>query len=129
MIKTVAILLSNLVLLQSLHIGFKDIDQISVLLDHAQFHQQKYGDSFVEFLYEHYIDQEIAENQNHQEHQELPFKQGANHFNHLVSIFEIDFFKYELKIPNTSFSKKLFFYTESHSNFEKPAVFQPPKNT
>jgi hypothetical protein len=61
MMKIIAIFLSNLVLLQSLHIDLKDINKINVLIEHAQFHQEKYGDSFIEFLYEHYIDQEISE--------------------------------------------------------------------
>ncbi|MBG7611373.1 hypothetical protein IU405_03835 [Polaribacter sp. BAL334] len=127
MIRIIAILLSNLVLLQSLHIDFKDINKVSALIDHAQFHQEKYGDSFVEFLYDHYIDQEIALNQNHKEHQDLPFKQGVNHFNHLVSILEINPTVFKLRIPNNSFSKKNFFYKESYSESVKPAIFQPPK--
>lgn len=127
MIKIIAILLSNLVLLQSLHIDLKDINKVNVLLSHAQFHQEQYGDSFLDFLYEHYIDQEITKTQNHKEHQDLPFKQGINHFNHLVSILEINPTNFELKHSNHFFSKKIFFYKESHTNFEKPSVFQPPK--
>lgn len=127
MIKIIAILLSNLVLLQSLHIDFKDINKVSVLLNHAQFHQQKYGDSFLEFLYEHYVDQEVAANQNHKEHQDLPFKQGVNHFNHLASVLEINTSQLEIKVPNNSFLKKNFFYKESYSESVKPSIFQPPK--
>ena len=63
MMKIIAIFLSNLVLLQSLHFDIKDINKINILFGHAQFHEEKYGDRFFEFLCKHYIDQEISENQ------------------------------------------------------------------
>ncbi len=127
MMKIIAIFLSNLVLLQSLHVDIKDINKINILFEHAQFHQEKYGQDFAQFLYEHYVDQEADKNQNHQEHQELPFKQGSSHFNHLVSVLEIIPSVFELKIANNSFPKKNFFYEESYSESVKPAIFQPPK--
>jgi hypothetical protein len=125
--KTIAIILTNLVLLQSLHIDFKDISNTSVLLNHAKLHQEKYGDSFVDFIYEHYIEREIPADKQHQEHQDLPFKQGVSHFNHLVPALELNSHQFELKTPKKSFSKPCFFYEESESNFEKPGIFQPPK--
>lgn len=127
MMKIIAIFLSNLVLLQSLHIDLKDINKINVLIEHAQFHQEKYGDSFVEFLYEHYIDQEISENQQHQEHENLPFKEGVHHFNHIDSVLELNSGLFELVLPNKIISKNTFFYKESYTTFEKASIFQPPK--
>lgn len=125
--KTIAIILTNFVLLQSLHVDFKDIDKLNVLLNHAKLHQEKYGDTFVEFVFEHYIDREIPSDKQHQEHQDLPFKQGISHFNHVVPVLELNSHKFELKIPKNLFSKPSFFYEESESNFEKPGIFQPPK--
>lgn len=127
MMKIIAIFLSNLVLLQSLHVDVKDINKINILFEHAQFHQEKYGDSFFEFLYEHYIDQEISESQKHQEHENLPFKEGAHHFNHLDSVLELNLGLFGLVLPNKIMSKTTFFYKESYTTFEKPSIFQPPK--
>lgn len=125
--KMFAILLTISVLSNSLHIDFKDIENISVLLNHAKFHQEKYGTTFTEFLFSHYIEQDIATNQEHKEHQNLPFKQGAAHFNHLVPVLDLLSHNYELNSPKIIFSKTHFYYEESASNFEKPAIFQPPK--
>lgn len=125
--KFYAILLSNMILLQSLNINFETFSKLNVLLEHAQFHQEKYGDSFIEFLYKHYGDQKISENLNHKEHKDLPFKNNSNHFNHLVSILEINVEKFNLKKQKTLLSKSNFFYKESYTNFEKPSIFQPPK--
>lgn len=127
MMKIIAIFLSNLVLLQSLYVDIKDINKINILFEHAQFHQEKYGDSFFEFLYEHYIDQEISESQKHQEHENLPFKEGAHHFNHLDSVLELNLGLFGLVLPNKIMSKTTFFYKESYTTFEKPSIFQPPK--
>lgn len=127
MMKIIAIFLSNLVLLQSLHVDIKDINKINILFEHAQFHQEKYGDSFFEFLYEHYIDQEISESQKHQEHENLPFKEGAHHFNHLDSVLELNLGLFGLVLTNKIMSKTTFFYKESYTTFEKPSIFQPPK--
>jgi len=127
MIKIIAILLSNLVLLQSLHIDFKDINKISILLTHAQFHEEKYGEGLGQFLFEHYVDQDADKNQNHKEHQDLPFKQGIYHFNHLVSIVDFHHFFIESKTSIDCHSKKNFLYKESYSESVKQAIFQPPK--
>lgn len=127
MMKIIAILLSNLVLLQSLHIDFKDINKINILIDHAKFHQENYGENLGQFLFEHYVDQEADKNQNHKEHQDLPFKQGIHHFNHLASIINFHPLFIEGKTSNDCHSKKNFLYKESYSESVKPAIFQPPK--
>tara|TARA_R110001592_G_scaffold32168_2_gene112788 strand:+ start:921 stop:1307 length:387 start_codon:yes stop_codon:yes gene_type:complete len=125
--KFIGILLTNLILLQSLNIDLESFSKLNVLLEHAQYHQEKYGDSFFEFLSEHYGSNDVLAQKNHKEHQDLPFKQGINHFNHLVSILEINTTKIQLKTPNSSFSKKNFFYKESYSESVKQSIFQPPK--
>ena len=58
MMKFTAILLSNLILFQSLNIDLEFFPKIKVLLEHAQYHQDKYGDTFLEFLSE----KSLAEN-------------------------------------------------------------------
>jgi len=127
MVKLISLILSQIILFQSMQISIADTANLSNLIEHAQFHKENYGDSFMEFLYEHYIDQEATKTQNHKEHQDLPFKQGIKHFNHLVSVLEINPSKFELEISNRLYLKKIFFYKENYTNIEKPTVFQPPK--
>lgn len=125
--KFIAILLSNLILIQSLNIDLENFSKINILLEHAQFHQEKYGDSFFEFLVEHYGEvAEIHENE-HEEHQDLPFKD--NH--HLCAHTSISFIevapKFIFTVDDSVNNSIIFFYKDTFSSFEKQAVFQPPK--
>ena len=56
MTKLVAILFSTLILFQSSNISFDDLSKLHNLLEHAKFHEATYGDSFIDFLVEHYDD-------------------------------------------------------------------------
>jgi hypothetical protein len=127
MLKTVALFLSSLILLQSLDIGLEDFSKINVLVEHAQFHQEKYGDSFVDFLTEHYGSNEHTSDQ-HEEHKDLPFKQDSLTHTHIPSVFTINLQTFELKKSMTVQTQQNYFYTDSSSSFEKPSVFQPPKH-
>lgn len=127
MTKIVAILFSGLILFQSFNISIEDFSKLKVLLEHAEFHQKTYGDSFIEFLVEHYSDDDNLKVNNHEEHDSLPFKKGHHNCQHLnppynfiTANFNLDF-KPFISIPFN------FFYKESISSFEKPSVFQPPK--
>lgn len=129
MIKTIAILLSNLILIQSLNINLESFAKLNVLLEHAQFHQENYGDSFFEFLYEHYGDKDLLKANNHDEHEDLPFKESSQSFNHHISVFDFKIDVFELKNNIVLNLKPNFFYKDSYSFFEKPTVFQPPKHS
>lgn len=126
MLKTFAIFLSSLILLQSLDIGLEDISKINVLLEHAQFHQEKYGESFVDFLTEHYGSNEHLSDQ-HKEHKDLPFKKDCITHTHLPSVFTLNAQILELKKSVIVQTQQNYFYKESYSFFEKQSVFQPPK--
>jgi len=127
MIKVFSILFSSLILLQSLNISFEDLSKLNVLLEHAKFHQEKYGDSFFEFLVEHYGDDEYHANNNHKEHEDLPFKQNSQTVTHLNIAFTLDNVAFVIKNQPVLESSNIFFYRESHSVFEKYSIFQPPK--
>ena len=96
------------------------------MLEHAQFHQEKYGDSIVDFLVEHYGDSEYK-TPKHKEHKDLPFKQDSLNHNHLPSVFTLNTPVFELKKNIAVRVQQNYFYKESYSLFEKPSVFQPPK--
>lgn len=129
MSKLFAILFSTLILVQSSNISFEDFSKLNVLLEHANYHQETYGDSFFEFLAEHYGEDMIQHQNDHQEHEELPFKhqQDCTHviFDFTANpLFDLDNNQQSfIQIPFN------FFYKESSSLFEKPSVFQPPKLT
>lgn len=127
MSKLFAILFSTLILIQSSNISFEDISKLDVLLEHANYHQETYGDSFFEFLAEHYGDDMFQHENDHQEHKELPFKH-----HHDCTHLTFDFTPNQRLNCNNNQNNFIqipfnFFYKETFSLFEKPSVFQPPK--
>lgn len=126
MYKTIAILLSNLILLQSLNIGLEDFSKIKVLVKHAQYHQETYGDSFIDFLVEHYgNDKYVAK--NHKEHEKLPFKDSSKNCHHLTAPFTLSTQTFEIRNNLVLETQQNYFYKKLYSFLEKPSVFQPPK--
>lgn len=118
--------MAHLILLQSLNVNWDSFSKLAVLLEHAKFHQEKYGDTFFEFLSEHYGSNEFKAT-NHREHKDLPFKQDAQNYNHLPTIFALNTPLFQLK-PNIVIQiQQNYYYKESHSLFEKSSIFQPPK--
>ncbi len=127
MSKVFAILFSALILVQSFNISFEDFSKFNVLLEHAQFHQEKYGDSFFEFLVEHYGEDMLQHENNHQEHEELPFKHQQDCTHITFDFTASQMFDFDNNQPSFIQIPFNFFYKESSSLFEKSSVFQPPK--
>ena len=127
MSKVFAILFSSLILVQSLNISFEDFSKLNVLLEHAKFHQETYGDSFFEFLAEHYGENTFQDVNEHQEHEELPFKHHQDCTHIVFDFTAISHFFIENTQKNFTEIPINFFYKESTSLFEKRSVFQPPK--
>ncbi|TXD84627.1 hypothetical protein ESY86_05065 [Subsaximicrobium wynnwilliamsii] len=127
MSKWVAISYSLLILAQSVNINFEDISKFKVLLKHANYHAEAYGHSFVDFMAAHYGEARYQHANTHEDHKDLPFKdnqQLLTQFNTSFTLNTIDYVihqSYFVKIPFN------FFYKDTHSLFEKPSVFQPPK--
>ena len=71
MSKLIAFTYSFLILIQSFNINLEDFSKFSVLLKHAEFHKEKYGDTFFEFLSEHYGDSKVNHEDDHEEHPPL----------------------------------------------------------
>tara|TARA_R110001592_G_scaffold225913_1_gene481882 strand:+ start:1221 stop:1601 length:381 start_codon:yes stop_codon:yes gene_type:complete len=124
MTKFIAILLSNLILLQSLNVDVESFSKLNVLLEHAQFHQEKYGDNFFEFLSQHYGNQDLLAKK---EHKDLPFKHTTHNCTHHITDFSLSNTLFEIKNNIVLESKPNYSYKESLSFFEKPSIFQPPK--
>ena len=128
MSKLVVIFYSFLILVQSFNINIEDISKFNTLLEHASYHQEMYGDNFFQFLSEQYGEQMASHENQHEEHEDLTFKDEHHLFTHINSAFTLS--------PKTTyaFSNQLltevslnFIYKETVSLFEKPSVFQPPK--
>ncbi|MEH6534892.1 MAG: hypothetical protein V7719_00760 [Psychroserpens sp.] len=125
--KVFGIVFSLLVLFQSLNIGVEDISKFSVLLEHAEYHQDTYGDSFFQFLGEHYGDVKDDHGNDHEEHEDLPFKHNHQSCVHASAAFTFDIITFNLNYESFIEIPFNFFYKESISLFERPTVFLPPK--
>ena len=129
MTKLFSIIFANLILFQSFNIGFDDISKLNTLLEHASFHQEQYGDSFFEFIAEHYGEEFENHSKEHKEHEDLPFKHDQQTCHHSPTIFMQHSTAFELKEYAFVDASKTFFYKDSYSLFEKHSVFQPPRLT
>lgn len=124
--KIFSILLSLLILLQSLNITIEDVVHFEVLLDHAEFHQDEYGDSFVAFLTSHYF--EINKDSNeHKEHKNLPFKNKIENFTQVNLACLNETLVFETKETTQPKFSTTYFYTETYSYSNKTSIFQPPR--
>lgn len=128
MSKILAITYSLLILIQSFNINLEDISKFSALLEHAEFHEEMYGDTFFQFLAEHYGDARDTHDNDHKEHKDLPFKDNHHMCTHIntsfISIannFELNQYEF-IEIPFN------FHYNETITDSEKTAIFQPPKH-
>lgn len=128
--KLTAIIFSLLILTQSFNIKLEDFSRLQALMEHAEYHKQKYGDTFIQFLVEHYGENKLAHQNEHQEHQSLPFHDSHQMCSHLNAAFINDsFYAFTFKCTDYSYSSSNFLYKESFSSFEKASVFQPPQHS
>lgn len=126
--KIVVTAYSFLILLQSFNINIEDISKFNALLQHASYHQEVYGDTFIEFITEHYGENMASHQNKHKGHEDLPFKDPHHLCSHINSSFTL--FAPYTHLTQPQIFKEIplnFFYKEPFSSFEKPAVFQPPK--
>ena len=122
-----SILLSGLLLFQSLHLGIPDLAQLDELLEHAQYHHQQYGDSFLTFLTKHYGEQKPEHQQEHQEHEQLPFQHLPHQYTGHMHYYMIQRFLWIGPSEIQESQLHLFHYhLRTPGVFEK-GVFQPPR--
>lgn len=118
---------ATLILFQSFNISFEDVSKFSTLIEHASYHQEAYGDSFIDFIAEHYGDASISHESDHREHEDLPFKHNHQTCVHANTTFTLHTFDFSLTYHPFIEIPLNFHYKESTSLFEKPSVFQPPR--
>lgn len=127
MMRIASILLSGLLLLQSLHLPVPDLAQLDELLEHARYHQQQYGDSFLTFLAKHYGDQKSEHQQEHQEHEQLPFQHLPQQLLS-PSPFFLAQRHIDLGLPESRETQShSFYYRLRSAGLFEGGVFQPPR--
>jgi len=130
MAKVFSIALSFLVLFQSFSLDLSDLAHIDELLEHAEFHSEKYGDNFLVFISKHYGELQEEHSQNNQEekkeHEELPFTHNC--CSHLFTAYVINKIQIPIlkKGPVADYTSN-FYYLDNYASFEKFDIFQPPK--
>src|SRR5699024_10096160 len=126
MTRVLVIFLSLILLSVSSGINFTDIAKTGFLLEHAQYHSEKYGDSFLDFLSKHYGMDKYNHKDDTDEHHKLPFQQS-----HLCScimdIKDVNFHLVELLPPPIKEHKKVFFYKNLYASIATNDIFQPPQ--
>ncbi len=125
--KILAIFYTAMILFQSFNMSFEDVSKLSTLFEHASFHKQNYGDSFLDFIAEHYGSSNFEHGNDHQDHENLPFKYNHQTCTHINTAFTLNASNFCLDYPPFIEIPLNFIYKESNSLFEKPSVFQPPR--
>ncbi|MBT8385334.1 MAG: hypothetical protein KJO83_06465 [Bacteroidia bacterium] len=129
MYKIISIILTFLILSQTSEVSFVDVLKVKNLYEHVKFHQEQYGDSLLDFLTEHYGGSDMDQKNDHQDHDNLPFKHSSKTCSHHILLFTIDLIHQELKIDPSLDSRVNFFYKETTSVFELDSILQPPQFT
>jgi hypothetical protein len=129
MSKLIAILLSWIIMLQSMNLNLVDVLNINELIEHAQEHKEEFGDNFFQFLAKHY-GADKAQHAHHDSHKtshdNLPFQ----HTCHLSLVFVIDLnttYFSDLKEFSTTGQSANFYYKSPSSNLFVSGIFQPPR--
>jgi hypothetical protein len=113
--------------MQSLHLSLEDIVKIPELVEHFQEHQEKYGDSYIDFINKHYGAEKNHHNsEDNEDHQDLPF----HHSSHFCIDLKVDL--PQLKTIAQKFEsatlKHYFVYQPPHTASAAHSLFHPPKH-
>lgn len=128
--KLFSILLSSVILLQSLGMHMDDLVQIDEFIEHAQFHSEQYGDNVLVFISKHYGELKAAHNKEHQEekqdHEQLPFQHNFQ----TLSITDFTFNGSSLEFNTLVFQEFKtfnFHYQAPCSSLHTEGILQPPR--
>ncbi len=126
--KLLSIFVSGLILFQSFNIHINDIFCLGDLLEHAQFHKEKYGDNIFVFFSKHYGELKDNHSEKHQEedHNRLPFNE--NYSFGLVTAFVLNEIINSIEYTDeVAYQNSNFFYQDNYSSLTEFDIFQPPK--
>ncbi len=131
LVKIFSVILSYVFLFQSVGLKINDLVQLDEFIEHAQFHNEEYGDNIFVFISKHYGELKEDHHKEHQEekteHEQLPFQSNM----YICSIAVLSLVtphKLDLRSPVfLNFKSDNFFYQESSSSFYSQGLFQPPR--
>lgn len=130
MAKMFSIVMSGLILIQALDFTVDDIVQLDELLEHAEYHAEKYGDNLLVFISKHYGELKEQHNKEHQEekkdHEKLPFQNHSCCTSIMAVFWQAPIPKMEpFQVPENRTAK--FFYRSPSSTLHVNGPFQPPR--
>lgn len=128
--KLLSIFLSVFILTQGIWMNTNELEKVEVLLEHAKYHKDQYGDSFSAFLSKHYGNLKQKHDQEQQEerhdHEQLPFQQTLQ----LAAqpVFLLDSYSANFSLPIFAESEnENYFYKQLHGSLIIKEILQPPK--
>lgn len=125
-----SILLSGLILIQSFDININDITRMGELIEHAQFHAEKYGDNTWVFLSKHYGELKEQHNKEHQEerknHEKLPFQHQCNCTSTVAIVININHSELIFSQSPESWVANFYYYAPI-SSLHAEGLLQPPR--
>lgn len=128
--KLISIILTLVILNQSVFVHANDLLAITDLVEHYEFHQKKYNDDFLTFVSKHYGSQKKSHNDSNKDekssHDNLPF-QHANHHSSLTLYFEQQTVSTTDRPVITEADVKTLKNEALTHNLFSSGVFQPPK--
>jgi len=127
--KFFSIFISGLILFQSFNIHLGDLLRLEELIEHVEFHEDKYGDDLFVFLSKHYGDLKQSHKEQHKKEKKDHSHPPINHdcSSQIQTSFvvnSISFTMVRLQIIKTT---TIFLYQDIFSTFEKQKIFQPPQ--
>jgi hypothetical protein len=127
MIKVISIFLAGLISFQSLHISLDDILSLGNLMEHAQYHEQEYGDDLLSFFTKHYGSQQAShmDGSHRDKHGDLPFQHAISHLHCPVAV--IIFLEFSLGVPEIYVLPQDSFHHFFHNDLFVIKTFQPPR--
>ncbi|WP_369048304.1 hypothetical protein [Tenacibaculum sp. UWU-22] len=128
--KISAIILSFVILVQSLDITYNDILNLNELVKHAQYHKKMYGDNFITFLSKHYGKLKKEHQEKHQEEKKEHEKLPCLFHYQLVPFYKAPFNNLASLLPSTiNFIQKnsFFHYQKRYNSPDTLGIFQPPR--
>ena len=118
------LILSFVILVQSLGFNLHSLVQIDDLWSHYQEHKLEYGDSLISFLDLHYGSQQQEHQDEHPEHQDLPVQQSFHtHYTYFMVAKD-----YHLEIiPTAESIQHNFGYSANFKSLLETDILQPPR--